>query len=72
MPARLRQRVDALRVTAVRKDGVERPLVDTEDLISVGSAVRAHEVLRFDYAAPNWTGEQRRGSRRAGWSHITW
>ena len=75
MPARLRQRVDALRVTAVRKDGVERPLVDTEDLISVGSAVRAHEVLRFDYAAPNWTGEQRpwQPPRRVGPHHlVTW
>ncbi|HEY4994152.1 MAG TPA: WYL domain-containing protein [Nakamurella sp.] len=75
MPARLRQRVDALRVTAVRKDGVERPLVDTEDLISVGSAVRAHEVLRFDYAAPNWTGEQRpwQPPRRVEPHHlVTW
>jgi len=56
MPARLRQRVDALRVTAVPK-GREQPKVDTEHLIAIGSAVRAHEQLRFDYDAPNWTGE---------------
>jgi predicted DNA-binding transcriptional regulator YafY len=54
MPARLRQRVDALRVTSVQRSGAERPTVDTEHLIAVGTAVRAMEVLRFDYAAPNW------------------
>ncbi len=59
MPARLRQRVDALRVTAVPRGGPDRPTVDTEHLIAVGSAVRAHEVLRFDYETPNWTGEER-------------
>ena len=59
MPARLRSRVDALRVTAVPRDGAEHPKVDTEHLIAIGSAVRAQEVLRFDYDAPNWTGEER-------------
>jgi predicted DNA-binding transcriptional regulator YafY len=58
MPARLRGRVDALRVTAVPADR-ERPKVDSEVLIAVGSAVRAFEVLRFDYERPNWTGEDR-------------
>lgn len=59
MPARLRQRVDALQVTAVSKSGTHLPKVDTEHLITIGTAVRAHEVLRFDYNAPNWTGEER-------------
>jgi predicted DNA-binding transcriptional regulator YafY len=50
MPARLRQRVDALQVTTVpRGSGRNRPQVDTERLIGIGTAVRAREVLRFDY-----------------------
>ncbi len=51
MPARLRHRVDALRVTAVPRDG-NRPRVESEALIAIGTAVRAREVLRFDYASP--------------------
>lgn len=50
MPSRLRQRVDALQITTVgRTDGRQLPRVDTEHLIAVGSAVRAREILRFDY-----------------------
>jgi predicted DNA-binding transcriptional regulator YafY len=53
MPARLRQRIDALHVTAVdRSGGRPRPRVDAERLIAVGTAVRAREVLRFDYLRP--------------------
>ncbi|MFF2622336.1 helix-turn-helix transcriptional regulator [Oerskovia jenensis] len=50
MPARLRGRIDALEVTAVpsARDGA-RPDVDPAVLVAVGSAVRAREVLRFDY-----------------------
>jgi predicted DNA-binding transcriptional regulator YafY len=58
MPARLRGRVDALRVTTVPTDR-EQPKVDSEVLIAVGAAVRAREVLRFDYSG-------RTGLRRAG------
>jgi predicted DNA-binding transcriptional regulator YafY len=76
MPARLRQRVDALRVTAVARGGGEdRPQVDTEHLVTIGSAVRAKEVLRFDYDAPNWTGEERpwQPPRRVEPHHlVTW
>lgn len=51
MPARLRRRVDALQVTSVeRADARERPRVDLEHLLALGTAVRAREVLRFDYA----------------------
>ncbi|MGH3565636.1 MAG: helix-turn-helix transcriptional regulator [Pseudonocardia sp.] len=51
MPARLRQRVDALQVTPVDRAGTrERPRVDVEHLLALGSAVRAREILRFDYA----------------------
>jgi predicted DNA-binding transcriptional regulator YafY len=75
MPARLRSRVDALRVTAVPRDGAEHPKVDTEHLIAIGTAVRAHEILRFDYDAPNWTGEERpwQPPRRVEPHHlVTW
>jgi predicted DNA-binding transcriptional regulator YafY len=75
MPARLRQRVDALRVTAVSRDGREQPKIDTEHLISIGTAVRAHEILRFDYDAPNWTGQERgwQPPRRVEPHHlVTW
>jgi predicted DNA-binding transcriptional regulator YafY len=52
MPARLRHRVDALQVTTVpRGNGRSRPQVDTERLLEIGTAVRAREVLRFDYEA---------------------
>jgi predicted DNA-binding transcriptional regulator YafY len=53
MPARLRQRVDALQVTTVdRYADSRRAKVDSEQLIAIGTAVRALEVLRFDYASP--------------------
>jgi predicted DNA-binding transcriptional regulator YafY len=53
MPARLRQRVDALQVTTVdRYADSRRAKVDSEQLIAIGAAVRALEVLRFDYASP--------------------
>jgi len=48
MPARLRAASDALGVTVVRRDE-RRVTVDADVLLAVGAAVRAHEVLRFDY-----------------------
>jgi predicted DNA-binding transcriptional regulator YafY len=57
MPARLRQRVDALEVTTVDRYADRRTTVDSEQLIAVGMAVRAREVLRFDYASPGSTEE---------------
>jgi len=54
MPVRLRHRVDALDVTALPAGRGGSPVggVDRELLMVVGGAVRAREVLRFDYAAP--------------------
>jgi predicted DNA-binding transcriptional regulator YafY len=50
MPARLRGRIDALEVTAVRSSTEgHRPEVDPSVLVAVGTAVRSREVLRFDY-----------------------
>ncbi|MFS0699006.1 helix-turn-helix transcriptional regulator [Cellulomonas sp. 179-A 4D5 NHS] len=53
MPARLRARVDALQVTAVSRPGTARTTVDADVLVAVGTAVRAREVLRLDYAGPS-------------------
>ena len=52
MPSRLRSRVDALQVTAVGRPG-PRTTVDAERLVLLGAAVRAREVVRFDYASPS-------------------
>ncbi|MFF4774510.1 helix-turn-helix transcriptional regulator [Microtetraspora fusca] len=51
MPARLRHRVDSLQVTAVERPGIRpNPQADPQVLVAVSAAVRAREVLRFDYA----------------------
>lgn len=51
MPARLRHRIDALQITAVPEShGPDEQYVATDVLVAIGAAVRAHEVLRFDYA----------------------
>lgn len=49
MPTRLRHRVDAVQVTAVPQPGT--PRADTAVLTALSAAVRAREVLRFDYAS---------------------
>lgn len=48
MPARLRHRIDAVQVTVVERNAA-RPVVDSAVLLALSAAVRAHEVLRFDY-----------------------
>lgn len=49
MPARLRGRLDALEVTAVsRREGRSGP-VAADTLLALGTAIRAGEVVRFDY-----------------------
>ncbi|KQY47429.1 YafY family protein [Cellulomonas sp. Root137] len=70
MPARLRTAADALQVTAVTRRG-NRPEVDQHVLLAVGAAVRAREVLRFDYAGGTDAGP--RPARRAEAHHlVTW
>lgn len=54
LPARLRQRVDALEVTASRPGDAG---VDTGVLLALSAAVRSREEVRFDYAAPGSPGE---------------
>jgi predicted DNA-binding transcriptional regulator YafY len=70
LPARLRNRIAALRVTAVERP-VSRPAapVDGDVLLAISAAVHAHEVLRFDYAS----GDPDRPPRRVEPHHvITW
>jgi predicted DNA-binding transcriptional regulator YafY len=74
MPARLRQRVDALQVTTVdRYADRRRTTVDSERLIAIGLAVRAREVLRFDYASPGAFTEEFVPPRKVEPHHlVTW
>ncbi|MFD4031356.1 helix-turn-helix transcriptional regulator [Streptomyces sp. NPDC058637] len=52
MPARLRRRIDTLRVTAVERPAVRsNPQADSGVLTTLSAAVHAREVLRFDYPA---------------------
>jgi predicted DNA-binding transcriptional regulator YafY len=52
MPSRLRHRLDALEFTAIPSRPGDAPpdTVSPDVLIAISAAVRAHEVLRFDYA----------------------
>ena len=52
MPSHLRHRLDALQVTAIAsRPGESRPSdVSADILIALSTAIRAQEVLRFDYA----------------------
>lgn len=53
MPSRLRHRLDALEITAIRQrpgDGTPGA-VSLEVLLSLATTIRAREVLRFDYAS---------------------
>lgn len=72
MPARLRHRVDALRVTAVSPAG---PPVDPSVLSALSAAVHAREVLRFDYASggPPRRAEPHHLVTRGGrWYLVAW
>ncbi|WP_350280090.1 YafY family protein [Kribbella sp. HUAS MG21] len=73
MPARLRQRVDALQVTTVDRYAHRRTTVDSEQLIAIGTAVRAREVLRFDYASPRAPEDEWVPPRKVEPHHlVTW
>ncbi|MFD1152031.1 helix-turn-helix transcriptional regulator [Saccharothrix hoggarensis] len=72
MPARLRRRVDTLRVTAVERPAVRPDApVDSRALTVLSAAVHAREVLRFDY--PSASGGEPGPPRRAEPHHlVTW
>jgi predicted DNA-binding transcriptional regulator YafY len=53
VPARLRQRIDDLEITAVRRSGRGGdPQADPDVLLALSGAIRAREELRFDYRSP--------------------
>ncbi|WP_229070114.1 YafY family protein [Actinoplanes sp. DH11] len=70
LPSRLRHRVDALRITAVRPPAArpDEP-VGGDVLLTVGAAARAREVLRFDYGP---TGTDRPPRRAEPHHVVTW
>jgi predicted DNA-binding transcriptional regulator YafY len=71
MPARLRHRIDALQVTTVDRDSSpRRARVDAAVLMALGAAVRAREVLRFDYRSPNTSEGSEPPPRRAEPHHL--
>jgi len=70
MPSALRHRIDSLSVTAMRSGG-KTPEADPAVLVALADAVRAHEVLRFDYsAADRLTEEEPRPPRRVEPHHV--
>ncbi|MFC4906976.1 helix-turn-helix transcriptional regulator [Actinomadura gamaensis] len=79
MPARLRHRIDTLRVTAVERPASERPAnerpaserLDGEVLGALSTAVHAREELRFDYTSA--AGDASPVPRRVQPHHlVTW
>ncbi len=73
MPARLRLQVDALQVTPVSRTRTNAARVDTEELLAIGTAVRAREVLRFDYRSPSSNPAEWAPPRRTEPHHlVTW
>lgn len=50
MPSRLRHRLDALTFTTISADFSDAASVSPEVLVAISAAVRAREVLRFDYS----------------------
>ncbi|ARQ67945.1 helix-turn-helix transcriptional regulator [Streptomyces marincola] len=69
MPARLRHRIDTVRVTAVERPGAR---ADSDVLLAIGSAVHAREVLRFDYSPAPEAGEQAAPRRVQPHHLVTW
>jgi predicted DNA-binding transcriptional regulator YafY len=54
MPSRLRQRLDALQVTAVGRPGDSTPVdISLDVLVTIANTIRDRETLRFDYATRN-------------------
>jgi predicted DNA-binding transcriptional regulator YafY len=73
LPSRLRQRVDALAVTAAESGGRGAgPQVDTDVLVALSAAVRSGEEVRFDYRSPGRAnGDDPRPPRRMQPHHLT-
>lgn len=72
MPARLRHRMDTLRITAVAATDPSAAEVGTNVLTVIAAAVAAREVLRFDYAGAS-ASDAWRPPRRVQPHHlVTW
>ncbi|MFX0539125.1 helix-turn-helix transcriptional regulator [Ornithinimicrobium sp. Y1847] len=83
LPAKLRHRVDALQVTAVRGGGggsgvPDESAVDPLTLLDIGACCRDHQQLRFDYVAKDGVASARRTephrlvSRGRRWYVVAW
>jgi len=80
MPSRLRHRLDLLQFTAIARGPGEAALepVAPEVLTAISAAVRAREVLRFDYGAPSTESPPRRVephhlvTSRGRWYLVAW
>ncbi|MBL1073990.1 WYL domain-containing protein [Nocardia sp. 2] len=71
LPARLRQRVDALAVTAAESAGRGGdPQADTAVLLTLSAAVRSAEEVRFDYRAAGPDDGESRPARRVQPHHL--
>ncbi|NYD67570.1 helix-turn-helix transcriptional regulator [Agromyces atrinae] len=70
MPSRLRHRLDALEFTAVPRADGDRARVEPEVLVTISSAIRAREVLRFDYAVQATDDGAYRPSRSVEPQHL--
>lgn len=68
MPSRLRHRLDAVRFTALPSAAGSLDPVSPDVLIAVSAAIRAQEVLRFDYAGVSAQEDAR--PRRAEPHHL--
>ncbi|QLY28676.1 WYL domain-containing protein [Nocardia huaxiensis] len=67
LPARLRQRVDAVEITAVAPGAA--PRVDTRVLLALSEAVRSQEEVRFDYSPETGQAQDRSGQPRCVQPH---
>lgn len=73
MPARLRDRIDALQVSAIAQSrGADEQPIDTAVLVAIATAVRSRETLRFDYTTdrPAETDAAPRPPRRVEPHHL--
>jgi biotin operon repressor len=73
LPARLRRRIDTLRVTAVERPTA--PQVDSGVLLALSAAVHAREVLRFDHTAgdaPRRVEPHHLVTRGGRWYLVAW
>ncbi|GAA3584994.1 WYL domain-containing protein [Amycolatopsis ultiminotia] len=68
LPSRLRHRTEGVSFTSLPSDAATT--VDTGVLVAVSAAVRAHQVLRFDYASPGRDPDAAPSRRRAEPHHV--